>query len=541
MTTKLKPHSLNYYYYYSDIADKECPYQTGVALGGSSVVNNFIYSRGNRHDFDRWQAMGNDGWAYNDLLPYFKKIERRTGRRRHREDNDEEDIADGPLNIEQPRYTTGLLPVYLKAGQQLGLKVIDGGQSQVGIGIVQGTSVKGKRLSAAGAYIRPVYQDRPNLHVLTNARATRILIDDETKSAHAVQYRNDGVRTVVKAQKEIILSGGPIGSAHLLMLSGVGPKKMLEKVNVTVIKDLPVGQSFLANIAVQAPHFLINTTGQSIHIKRIGLNSFLQFNSGRGVLTSYTGTEAISYLKTPFSDKMPDQPDVELQFVSGGVQSDMGMGFRKVAQIKEDVYEALFKPIESPHLDSWSTIVSNLHSNVRGKLKLVDNDLNTDPIINYPFFEDTQDLDSLVFGIQHAEKFAKTEAFQAIGTRIYETPLPSCGHFKIETTEYWQCYIRHLTTITPQLVGTNRMGPSTDPEAVVDSELRVRGISNLRVADTSIIPTTISGHLQAISYVIGEKLANMLRKDWKVVSDENTLVEDEGEDDLEHEKEEEED
>lgn len=495
-------------------------------------MNNFIYTRGNRHDFDKWQSLGNDGWAYDDLLPYFKKIERRTNRRRV----DGEDIADGPLNIEQPRYTTGLLPVYLKAGQQLGQKVIDGGHSQVGIGIVQGTTVKGKRLSAAGAYIRPVYQDRPNLHILTNARATKILIDEETQSAYAVQYKNDGVRTVVKAQKEIILSGGAIGSAHLLMLSGVGPRNLLEKVNVTVIKDLPVGQSFLANIAVQAPHFLVNTTGRSIHIKRIGLNSFLQFNSGRGILTSYTGTEALSYLKTPFSEKVPDQPDVELQFVSGGVQSDMGMGFRKVAQIKEDVYESLFKPIESPQLDSWSTVVTNLHSNVRGKLKLVDNDIHTDPIINYPFFEDPRDLDTIVFGIQSALKFAQTEAFQAIGTRIYDKPLPSCGHFKMETIEYWQCYIRHLTTVAPQLISTNKMGPSSDPEAVVDSELRVRGIANLRVADTSVIPTTISGHLQAISYVIGEKLANLLRDDWKVVSYENTVLVDEGKEDLEQEE-----
>lgn len=484
------------------------------------MVNNFLYTRGNRKDFDKWQEMGNEGWAYEDVLPYFKKVEKR--RTTTVRDSDEQGISDGPLNIEIPQYTTGLLPVYLRAGQELGQKLIDyNGKSQIGIGIAQGTTLNGKRMSAAGAYIYPVYKERPNLHILTSSLATKILINPDNNTAYAVQYTVDSMESVVRARKEIILSAGAIGSPHLLMLSGIGPKSVLEKANVTVIEDLPVGKSFLTNIAVQAPHFIVNTSSQSLHIKRISLNSFLQFQSGRGPLTSFTGTEALSFMKTPFSELSPTQPDVELQFVSAGIQSDLGMGFRKVAQIKDNVYETAFQPIENPDNDVWSTIVMNLHSNTKGTMKLVDNDIRTDPILKYPFFEDSQDMDTIVYGIKEALKFAQTNTFQSKGARVHSLPLASCSHyFDKDPDKYWECYVRHVTTIVPQMVATNKMGPESDPDTVVDPELRVRGIANLRVADTSIIPTTISGHLQAVSYMIGEKLADSLKRHWRSIGNE---------------------
>lgn len=481
------------------------------------MVNNFLYTRGVRKDFDKWQEMGNEGWGYEDVLPYFKRVEKR--RHSQFKESDEYDFLDGPLNIEQPHYRTGLLPVYLKAGQQLGQKLIDlTEETNIGIGIAAGTTVRGKRLSASGAYIQPIYQERPNLHILTGTMAKKILFKKTTKTAYAVEYVSDGVEKVVEAKKEIILSSGAVASSHLLMLSGVGPKRMLEKAKVTVIQDLPVGASFFTNVAVQAPHFLVNTSSLSIHLKRIGINTFLEYQTGHGALTSFTGTEAISFLKSPFSDLPSSQPDVELQFVSAGIPSDLGMGFRKVAQIKQNVYEAIFQPMENPNQDIWSTIVMNLHSKSRGSIKLIDNDINTDPILNYAFFEDPHDLPTLVHGIKEAIKLAETNAFQMIGARLHDIPLPSCSTYRKDTDKYWGCYVRHMTTIAPQMGGTNRMGPENDSEAVVDPQLRVRGLKNLRVADTSVLPTTLSGHLQAVSYMIGEKLAATLKRDWRVIS-----------------------
>lgn len=475
-------------------------------------MNNFIYTRGSRHDYNKWQDMGNEGWGYKEILPYFERIEKRTtGSVDYR--------AAGVLNIENPRYATGLLPMYLKSFKGLGEPVVDlSDEIEVGVGVVQGTSSKGRRISAAAAYINPIYKERPNLHILTTTRATKILIDTQTKVAYAVQYRSDGIRSIVSADKEIILSAGAIGSAHLLMVSGVGPKQALEKANVTVIENLSVGQNFKTNIAVHAPHFLLNTSSQSLHIKRIGLNSFLQFNSGRGPLTSYSGTEALAYLKSPYQIAETGQPDVEISFVSGGMQSDLGIGFRKASQIKESVYDALFKPIEGTQVDSWSTIVMNLHTKSRGKIKLIDSDINTDPILDYSFFQDPVDLKVLLFGLGQVVKLSQTHPMQILGTRLHEINLPSCAHLSLKTDEYWECYIRHVTTVAPQMIATNKMGLRSDPEAVVDSKLRVHGVHNLRVADTSIIPTTISGHLQAVSYVIGEKLAHMLINTWNTVS-----------------------
>lgn len=493
-----------------DIVDRECPFRTGVALGGSSVVNNFIYTRGHPADFDKWKEMGNEGWAYEDVLPYFEKIERQTDRHK--------DPLDGPtgvLNIEHPQYTTGLLPVYLQAGQELGQPVIDYSDraTTLGIGIVKGTTSKGRRVSAASAYLQPIYQDRPNLHIITNARATKVFVDPETLTAHSVQYKSDGVRTVVKASKEIILSAGPIGSAHLLMLSGIGPKEVLQKANIPLVHELPVGQAFHVNVAVHGPHFLVNSTGLSLHIKRLGLASFLQFNSGRGPLTSFTGVEALSFEKTPFGDTKTDQPDFELQLISAGLQSDLGMGFRKAIQLKASVYESMFQPIENPQQDVWSVKVTNLHSKAKGNLKLIDNDINTDPLLEYPFFDD-RDVKTIVYGIRKSLEYARTKAFKSFGAQLYQEPLPSCSHIEIDSDEYWECFARHLTIVVPQMMATNKMGPSSDPESVVDDQLKVHGIKNLRVADTSIIPTTMSGHLQAVSYLIGEKAAHLLREHW---------------------------
>lgn len=491
-------------------------------------MNNMLYTRGNREDFDKWQALGNEGWAAEDVWPYFEKAEgRKTSPRRQFQDTDEETVLDGPLNIELPRYRTGLLPVYLKAAQELGQKLIDySRETQIGIGLATGSTVNGRRVSAAEAYIYPIYKDRPNLHILTSAQATKILINETTKAAHAVQYVVDGVQRIVASRKEIILSAGAIGSPHLLMLSGVGREEMLKKANITMVQELPVGESFHVGIAVQAPHILVNTSALSLHIKRISINSFLQFRAGQGALTSFTGTEALSFLKTPSSDLPPGQPDVELQFVSAGVPSDLGMGFRKVAQIKESVYAGIFKPIENPDLDIWSTIVMNLHSQTKGSLEILDNSIDTDPVLKYPFFEDRNDIASIIYGIKEALRIAQTKAFRMIGARAHGIPLPSCAHLPMvddddeDDDRYWDCYVRHVTTIAPQMVATNRMGPRSDPEAVVDAQLKVHGIKMLRVADTSVIPTTISGHLQAASYMIGEKLAASLKRAWKSIPNE---------------------
>lgn len=512
----------------ADIVDKECPFHAGVALGGSSVVNNCLYSRGSAEDFDKWAELGNEGWGYEDVLPYIEKVERTKRWDPTDDESDEKPFRGGLLNIEQPQFRTGLLPMYLKAGKELGLDLIDySAKRKVGIGIAKGTTHEGKRVSAATAYLLPIHKKRPNLHIMTSSRATRILIDKDSRSAYGVQYISDGVESLLRAKKEVTLSAGAIGSAHLLMLSGVGPKHILERVNVSVVADLPVGQSFKTNIAVHAPHFLVNTTTQSIHIKRISLNSILQFAAGKGVLTSLTGTEAIAYFNTPDQELSSNQPTVELQFVSAGMPSDLGMGFRKVAQIKQSVYEELFKPLENPGTDIWSAIVMGLHSTSNGSMKLVDNDINTDPILKYPFFEDPRDMQKIVHGIKTAIRFAETNTFRSIGARLYDMPLPNCVHYYREGQDkYWECYVRHMTIVTPEMVSSNKMGPETDPEAVVDSEMRVRGIRNLRVADTSIIPTTISGQLQGVSYVIGEKLAAILRNTWTTSSRQRRPLED---------------
>lgn len=508
ITTALKHGSL------LDIENQRCVYPVGKALGGSSTVNYLLYVRGNRKDFDKWAQMGNSGWAYDDLLPLFKKIERAnigeysTDEKYH--------SREGLLSVEFPQHRSGLSNMFLEAAVQRNISIIDyNGEHQMGMGIIQGTSQNGGRHSAASAYLKPIYLKRDNLHIMPNSLVSRILIDDMKKEAFGVEYYHGGQKHRVYARKEVILSAGPVNSPQLLMLSGVGPKEHLEQLNIPTIVDLPVGEKFYDHIAMLAPTYLVNTTGLSPHVKKIGLLPLLQYVQGKGFLTSYLGIEAVSFHKTPFSPLPPDQPDYEIVFQSTSLQSDLGFGFRKLAKIRTDVYDTLYGPIESPEQDTWSTIILNLHPRSTGSIRLKNNRVQSYPIIRYPFYEDIQDLETLVEGIKEVQRFAETRVMKSIGSSILNIPLPDCMHLEFLSDDYWRCYARHLTFMMVHMVASNKMGPETDAEAVVDPQLRVHGIKHLRVADTSIIPTTISGHTQAISYVIGEKLAIMLKETWQ--------------------------
>lgn len=468
-------------------------------------MNYMIYTRGNKDDYDRWYDNGaNPGWSYTDSWALYDELESSTAFEKSANPS-------GSLNIENAPYQTGLLNKYLAAGLEMNQSVVDyNNLNQMGIAVTQGTSKRGHRVSAAEAYINNVFKWRLNLHILTNAMVSKILIDSSTKTAYGVTFLLDGESQNVTASKEVIVSAGPIRSAQLLMVSGIGPKDHLLEKDIPVIQDLPIGEYF-DHVLVVTPTFITNTSGESLNLNRVKLSDFLQFPLGQGLTTMYLGLEAVAFHKTSNSTRPEYCPDLELLFMSGGLHSDMGLGFSRLARIKQEVYADYFGPLESTAIDTWSSGILLLHPRTSGRVSLRDNSMLTDPVIEYPFFKEEQDLKDIVEAIRIAIQYAKTEAMQSVGSTLYHRKLVGCEEYDLDTGNYWECYIRHMATTLIHTTGTNRMGPSDDPRAVVDSNCRVHGIKGLRVADTSVVPVSMSGHTQAVSYLVGERVAKFIK------------------------------
>lgn len=236
--------------------EKKCRWSRGKVLGGSSVINNMLYARGNRFDFDNWLKQGNSGWGYNDVLQYFKKSE----------DNKDSSLvrtpyhsAGGYLTVSKSSANTPLAEAFMTAVQEMGYDSHDiNGQRQMGIMVPQGTIRNGSRCSTAKAFLRPA-RLRKNLHVILNTLVTRIDINNVTKATSGVELMKSNTRYYVRVDKEVLLSAGPINSPHLLMLSGIGPEKHLKKIGIPIISALNnVGKNLQDHIGLGGLMFLTN-------------------------------------------------------------------------------------------------------------------------------------------------------------------------------------------------------------------------------------------------------------------------------------------
>lgn len=481
----------------------------GKGLGGSTIINYMIYNRGNRADFDGWAAAGNEGWSYNDVLPYFMKSERATfqdtnkspKRGRH-----------GPVNVEYVPYRSRLVHAFVKANEQVGRSVVDyNGDSQLGVDYLQATTKRGKRVTSASAYLKPS-QNRKNLHILTKARATKVLINPKTRVATGIEFLWQKKMHQAHAKKEVILSAGTFQSPQLLMLSGVGPRDHLEELGIPVLVDSPVGKSMYDHLCLTALVFLTNTTLDSFDTDRLGVPEVLQYTHGNGTLTVPGALEALAFIKTKASSGPPDVPDIELLFLGGSPASDYGTGSLRGFLWKQEIYDLVYKPTEAK--DQFSIAVMLFNPKSKGYIRLKDSNPLHWPLIYHNFLTEPEDLATMVEGIKEALRLIDTPAMKAIGAHINDSPVPTCARFQFGTDSYWECVIRSLASTLHHQVSTCRMGPENDPEAVVSPKLQVYGVQNLRVVDASIMPFVPKGHTQAAVYMISEKAADMIKDHW---------------------------
>jgi choline dehydrogenase len=458
-----------------ELEGRSIPWPRGRVLGGSSAINGLIYIRGQHADYDHWRQLGCTGWSFEDVLPYFRRAE------------DQERGADalhgkgGPLAVSDLRDQSALARAFIDAAVELGLpRNYDfNGPEQEGAGFYQVTARGGWRCSAATAYLRPA-RNRPNLMVVTGAEANRLIL--QGRRAVGVAWRQGGVAREARAAREVILCGGAIASPRLMLLSGIGPAAELAALDIDVAHDLPqVGRNlqdhFQARMVFRCTRRVTLNERKASLIGSLGMGlQFALFR--RGPLTISAGTAGL-FARVLLGSATPD---VQFHFIP----------------FSADRPGTVLHPFPG-----FTISVCQLRPESRGTITLADADPATPARIRANYLSTETDRRCMVEGLKLTRRLAATRAMSA-WIAAEHIPGPDA-----DGDEALLAHARRTGTTIFHPSGTCRMG--SDPASVVDTELRVRGIDGLRVADASIMPTVVSGNTNAACIIIGEKAADLIR------------------------------
>ncbi|MTD99072.1 choline dehydrogenase [Paracoccus sp. YIM 132242] len=444
----------------------------GKVLGGSSSINGMVFVRGHRKDYDYWRDSGAAGWGYADVLPYFKRMETWHG------GASEWRGTDGPLHVTRGKRRNPLFDAFIEAGQQAGWPYTPdyNGENQEGFGPMEATIWKGRRWSAANAYLRPAL--KTGRLTLIRALARRILFQD--KRAHAVEIERKGRIETIRATREIIVSASSINTPKLLMLSGIGPADHLQGHGIAPLADRPgVGANLQDHLEIYMQYKALkpitlytyyNLLGKS----RVGVEWLLQ-KTGLGASNQF---ESCGFVRS--SDAV-DYPDIQYHFLPLAVRYDgkaaaQGHGFQ--------------------------AHVGPMRSKSRGTVRLASGDPAAAPEIRFNY-------------MSHPDDWAEFRACVRLTRKIFDQPafaeyrgdeIQPGAH--VQTDDQIDAFIRDHAESAYHPCGTARMGAASDPMAVVDPDLRVIGVEGLRVADSSIFPRITNGNLNGPSIMVGEKAAD---------------------------------
>ncbi len=453
--------------------DRRMYWPRGKTLGGSSSINAMLYVRGHAWDYDHWRQLGNEGWSYQDVLPYFKKAE-----------NNERGADDfhgtgGPLNVADQVDPSPLNEAFLKACEQAGHQRVKdfNGAEQDGVGLYQVTQKNQERWSAASAYLRPaVAESGAYIKVVTNALTERVILDQNR--AMGVRYTQNGRDEVARVTREIILCGGAVNTPQLLMLSGIGPADHLQSLGIRPLVDLPgVGGNLQDHLDASLLQFC--RTGDT-YDRASKLLSLYKYVSGRKGPGTSPIAESGGFLRTRSGLAAPD---IQLHFLPVLVIDHGRTRLRK---------------------NGYSLHVCALRPESKGTIRLRSSNPKDHPLIDANYLAERQDLETLIAGVKMGRDIL---AQSGLDPYRAEELAPGASVRTDAEIEQW---IRAKCETIYHPVGTCRMGPSSDRMAVVDDKLLVHGVEGLRVVDASIMPTLVGGNTNAPTIMIAERTAAIM-------------------------------
>jgi choline dehydrogenase len=459
------------------LVNRQLYWPRGRCLGGSSSINGLIYIRGQAEDYRHWAALGNAGWDWPDVLPYFIRSEANS------RGADALHGDSGPLSVSDIGARHELMEGIIAAGLELGIPRNDdfNGHSQEGVGYFQLTTRRGLRCSAAAGYLRPA-RGRSNLQIETDAQASRL--EFTNGRAHAVLYRQEGQLRRAIARREIVLAAGAVHSPQLLELSGIGDAGRLSALGIPLVRHLPgVGENLQDHLQVRLMYKVNKpiTTNDDLRTlvgqARIGLQWLFKRSGPLAIGINQGGL---------FTRVLPESASPDVQFHFGTISADQAGA--------------------KPHPWSGCTFsVCQLRPLSRGHIHIRSADPAQAPAIRPHYLSDDTDCRTIVGGLQLARRLAHSQALSGLIGDEYRP-----GN-EIDSPDEWLDFARQYGATIFHPVGTCKMG--NDPAAVVDPRLRVHGLAGLRVADASIMPTLISGNTNAPAIMIGEKAADLILED----------------------------
>ncbi|KOC66688.1 Glucose dehydrogenase [acceptor], partial [Habropoda laboriosa] len=471
-----------------------CYWPRGKNFGGSTLHHGMAYHRGHAKDFERWVELGNEGWGWDDVMPYYLKSEdnREIGRV-----SPKYHATGGLMTVERFPYQPPFAWSILDAADEAGFGTTEDlvGEKITGFTVAQTISKDGVRETPYRSFVER-FRDRKNLHVMDNSLVTKINFN--MNKVTGVDILRNGTKYRVNVKREVIVSGGAINSPQLLLLSGIGPKEHLESKNVPVVHDLPgVGENLHNHQSFGIDYVLDEDYYSELNEK--SANQYIYNQTGPLSCTGLAQVTGIlaSNLTTA------DDPDIQIFFA----------GYQAVCNPKENIADL---GVHGSKQSVRFTSV-NVRPTSRGRITLNSNNPQDPPIIWSNDMGNEHDRNVVVQGIHAILKLAETETMKKLGLTMQHKVIPQCAE-KSEpyTDEYWLCAVTYDTRPENHQTGSAKMGPKSDPMAVVDLRLRVYGVEGLRVADASAIPIVVSGNPVASINMVGERVADFIKEDWGV-------------------------
>lgn len=475
----------------------------GRMLGGTSSVNAMIYSRGVKDDYDNWNVTG---WKYDDVLPYFLKNEGNMKRAKGKYHNTE-----GPSAIDDFPNEEIIKKGILDGAAELGYDILQDMHEDIHNGFVlaQGTIKNGERFSAAKAYLTPI-KNRPNLKVIKNGLVTSLIINNN-KQVEGVNFELRGRNLKARARKEVILSAGALESPKILMLSGVGKNEDLQPFNIPQITDLPVGYNLQDHVHSTLNFKFLKSLAPDDSLADASDSMYSYLTKRKGSLSSIGCFNLLGFINTK---NLKDKINPDIEFLHECFPKKM-IKFEKTLEafgLSDNIIAQLVNADqEAAILGSSATL---LRPKSRGTVKLNSRNIRDHPKINLGYFDNEEDMQTIIRAIREYRKLLKTKSFIGFEVEELRYQLTDCDVLKFDSDDYWRCYVSYFSTTMYHLVGTCKLGAENDLKTVVLPNLKVKNLKSLRTIDASVMPNIISGHTNNVVMMIAEKGCDLIKAEW---------------------------